>query len=269
MCQKGVCDSVDRQQILRPWLKKFYPFFQNPNTRIDFCEADAMSHTCRHDGLMWQANSHVASVNFTIPVARTLPAPNTLMIDYLVLANEFMPNCDFSKTTFDITKDVTFRMVSNAFNCRLSDIGKTELQLTFFFDFIDFDHGVVGGNYTIQMAGEIASNASGYALLQFRDGATALPLIAQSYPGKVAQAPNKPVNQIYRERAAYQNQKAQSSAFVSENKDWWSRLKHSFNLDSDEPYMPGATSSSTGTDQHWWDSFTDTFKKVIYLEPLE
>ncbi|MBQ3695972.1 MAG: hypothetical protein II938_03280 [Alphaproteobacteria bacterium] len=265
ICQKGRCDYTPEDASIRPWLHKLYAFFKTPDARIDFCEANPKIHSCLTDGLKWTAQSPAATVNFAIPVARTLPQKNTLLMDYLVTANAFMPSCSFSTTTFEEAENKTVRMVSRAFECQMTGISKIKLQNTFFIDFIDFDNSVIGAQYTIQTHGELGGNSAGYTLMKFRDGNTLLPLVPQPYYGEMPDAPD-----------AYQAKKMADTlntppiteepsafdGFVGGVKDWWTKLKESFNLDKPKR-------RSSHEEPSWWNKFSDTFMKVIYLEPLE
>lgn len=266
ICQKGRCDYTTPGVNLKPWIRQLHRFFKTPNVRIDFCEADPKSHSCLHDGLTWVAGSSVTEVHLSIPVARTLPQKRTLLIDYLVKANEFLPSCSFSNTTFEMADNDTIRLVSNAFECQINDFGRTQFQNTFFVDYIDFDNSVAGAQYTLQTHGEIRGTSTGYTMMRFRDGNTLLPLVPQPDYGPLAPAPDADmVKQLVKRQKQLQEPPPQEpeNKFVNGLKDWWEQLKESFNLDKKK--RP-ATSYDEPT---WWDNFSNTFMKVIYLEPLE
>ena len=202
VCQKGRCDYTNSGINLRPWLRKLQCFFKTPNARIDFCEADPKSHSCFHDSLTWVAGSPMVEVHFSIPVARTLPQKHTLLMDYLITANESLPSCSFSNTTFEIADNETIRLVSNAFECQINDLGRTKLQNTFFIDYIDFDNSIIGGQYTLQTHGEIRGTSTGYTLMRFRDGTTLLPLVPQPDYGDIAPAPDARTAQLLAKKQA-------------------------------------------------------------------
>ena len=263
ICQKGRCDYAMDGMSLKPWIKQLHTFFKTPNARIDFCQADAQKHVCAKEGLNWEAQSPVARVYFSIPVARTIPNKNTLLMDYLVSANAFLPSCSFSNSTFEPAENGTIRLVSHSFECQLTGIGRTQLQNTFFIDYIDFDNSVIGGSYTIQTHGEISGNSTGYTLMKFRHGNTLLPLVPQPYYGDMPPAPD--ARQAKRmAKALNPPPQPQSSMdkFMAGVKDWWQELKESFNLDNSQRRPPNEEPS-------WWDNFSEKFMKVIYLEPLE
>lgn len=265
ICQNGKCDYANEHITLKPWLRKLYCFFKTPDARIDFCEADPKTHTCLYDALNWTARSPATTVYFSVPVARSLPYKNTLLLDYLVTANVFQPSCGFSTTTFEEAKNNTLRMVSHAFECQLTGVSKINLQSTFYIDYIDFDNSVIGGQYAIQTHGEINSTATGYTLMKFRDGKTLLPLVPQPYFGEIPSAPNpEEVRKLAIAKARAQRPEPKDSfdSFIQGVQDWWEELKESFNLDRPKVRLPNE-------EPHWWDTFSEKFLKVFYLQPLD
>ena len=263
ICQKGLCDYAVEDMALKPWIHQLHAFFKTPNARIDFCEADPKQHICLKDSISWVARSPVVDVNFSVPVARTLPQKNTLLMDYLVSANAFLPSCSFSNTTFEEADNHTIRLVSNAFECQLTGVGSTKLQKTFFIDFIDFDNSIIGAQYTIQTHGEISGNATGYAMMKFRDGNTLMPLVPQPYFGEMPAAPDSRTAQhIMKQQQMMNNPEEEENPLITGVQDWWEQLKESLNLDTPRRRTPNE-------EPHWWNKLTDTFMKVIYLEPLD
>ena len=264
VCQKGKCDYADGDLSLKPWIRQLHPFFKTQNARIDFCEADPKTRTCLSTGLHWVARSKAMSINFAIPVARTLPQKKTLTIDYFVTANASLPSCSFSPTTFEEADNKTIRIVSHAFDCQISGLSRTKLQNTFFVDYIDFDNAVIGAQYAIQTHGETSSNAVGYTLMKFRDGNTLLPLVPQPYYGEMPEPPNsEQTRKMAIANAPPQPEKEPMDKFVDGVKDWWQELKESFNLDKPK------RRTAPNEEPHWWQKFSDNFMKVFYLEPLE
>jgi len=263
ICQKGRCDYAVEGVTVKPWIRQLHSFFKTPNARIDFCEADGRKHACLKEGINWMAKSQVAGVYFSIPVARTIPNKKTLLMDYLVSANSFLPTCSFSNSTFEPAENGTIRLVSHTFECQLTGIGRTQLQNTFFIDYIDFDNSVIGASYTIQTHGEISGNSAGYTLMKFRDGNTLLPLVPQPYYGDMPPAPDvRQARHIANAMNTPQEPRDGMDEFIDGVKDWWEQLKESFNLDHPSRRPPHEEPT-------WWDNFSDTFMKVIYLEPLE
>ena len=178
VCQKGTCDFADQRSQVHSWLRKLYTLFKQPNARIDFCEGNIKTHACQSNELQWHAKSAVTDATFAMPVARTIPGAQTLMLDYLVKANESMPTCKYSQTTFDITPENTIRMLSHAFRCGIFDTAIVNTQNTFFIDYIDLDNAVLGGKYVLQTDGALTGGGTGYALMHLRDGQTLKPLVA-------------------------------------------------------------------------------------------
>ena len=239
VCQKGSCSYVSNEISMRPWVKKIYPFFKTKDARIDFCEADSKQHYCLAEGLNWYVKSPVTTAFLAIPVARTLPNKNTLLIDYLVKANEFLPSCSFARTSLDEADNQTIRLVSRNFSCDINDFGRTFLQTTFFIDYIDFDNMILGAKYMIQSHGGLTGDSAGYTLMKFRDGKTLLPLVVEPYYGEKPSVPNskdmtrlinKYDNPTYADGTA-----AGPHPLVKELDDWWYELKRTFDLDTPTP----------------------------------
>ena len=266
VCQKKSCFYVNEEFPVRPWVKRLYPFFKARNARIDFCEADPKTHACLIEGLNWYSNSMISTAFFSIPVARTLPQKNTLLLDYLVKANESLPSCSFSQSTLEDGDNHTIRFVSHFFSCDILDFGKTQIQNTFYIDYIDFDNAVLGGKYMVQTHGALTSNSAGYALMKFRDGNTLIPLVTEPYYGDIPDVPNSTdlarMNRQVKTATASATQQNGEHPLVTGVSDWWAELKHSFNLDAPSP-------KTVHEDDHWWTKFTHKFMKVLYFEPLE
>ena len=293
VCQKGVCDHTTGKTDMNSWLQKLRTLFETSNVRIDFCEADFGTHLCLHPNLDWTAQSANIDVSFRIPVARTLPHKNTLLIDYMVSANEALPACSPSNSIFEVAGNNTFRLASQSFDCKILGLSPTKLQNTFFIDYIDFDNAVAGAQYTIQTHGEINGTSTGYTLMKFRDGDSLLPIVVQPYRGKMPEAPNIYAAPKIEPKPAPQPPESFLNKFATGVKTWWDKLKESF-VSSDEETerlffeenddkmgaMKGMRSQNKITpkkerstpdcaQETWWDRFTDTFMKVIYLEPLD
>ena len=258
VCQNSRCNYVDESLPVKPWIRKLHKFFKTPNVRIDFCESPPQNRTCVSDGIQWDARSSIMNVHFDIPVARTLPQQNTLIVDYLVRANESLPTCGFSQTTFEPAENHTIRLVSHDFSCRVTDLVDTHLQNTFFIDYIDFDNAVIGAQYTIQTLGELQGIGSGYALIKFRDGNTLKPLVAMPDYGEMPDAPDAAQAALY-----MRQQYPSDESLLDTMQDWWQELKDSLNLDK-----PRHTSAPNQPDT-WWNRFTNKFLKIFYLEPID
>lgn len=258
VCQNSRCNYVDETLPLKPWIRKLHKLFKTPNVRMDFCESSPQNRSCVSDGIKWVAQSAVMGVGFDIPVARTLPQQNTLIVDYLVRANESLPTCGFSQSTFEPAENHMIRLVSRDFSCRVTDIGEIHLQNTFFIDYIDFDNAVIGAQYTIQTHGEIQGIGSGYTLIKFRDGNTLKPLVPMPDYGDMPDAPDAA------QAARYMRQQDSSETSLTETlQDWWQDLKDSLNLDKTRH------TSAPNQPDTWWNRLTNKALKIFYLEPLD
>ena len=263
VCQKGSCFYIESLIPTKTWLRKLYPLFKQKDARIDFCEADEKTHTCMAEGLNWYATSPNITAFLSIPVARTLPQKNTLIVDYLVRANESTPECNFSRSTLEAMENQNIRLISHLFSCQIMDFGKTQIQNTFYIDYIDFDNAVLGAKYQIQTHGELASSSAGYALMKFRNGNTLRPLIVEPYYGEEPQIPtDTDLDRQIRHNRIATDDEGTEHPLITELSDWWYELKQSFNLDSPKP-------AKVREDAHWWTKFTDKVSKILYLEPLD
>lgn len=270
VCQNNSCSYLNEMESAKPWLQKLYCFFKARNARIDFCEADSKSRTCLADSLGWYSSSPVKTVFFSIPVARTLPQKNTLLLDYLVRANESLPSCGFALSTFEIAEEKTIRLVSRYFSCNITDYGKTQIQNTFYIDYIDFDNAVLGAKYMIQTYGSVNSNSTGYTMMKFRDGETLLPLVVEPYPGDIPPIPNAAelarlnaqIDSLYSAEAPAANKADPRHPLLIGLDNWWEELKKTFDMDTPLP-------KTVHEDDHWWTRFVNKFMKVLYFEPLD
>jgi len=262
ICNKGICRYMDEFATLRPYIKQIYCLFKTTDARIDFCEADPNTHTCMANNISWYADSPIMPVFFAVPVARTLPQKNTLLMDYLVKANESLTACNFSITSFEEADNHTIKIVSHPFSCDAMTLGKVQFQNTFFVDYIDYDNEVIGAKYTIQTHGAIKGNAAGYTLMRFRNGKTLLPLVVEPYYGELPEVPDAAQLGRLTRQLELGNPQPPEHPLIAGIKDWWGELKESLNLDH-------AKRPSVQEDDHWWTKFSRKALKVLYLEPTE
>jgi len=267
VCQNGLCDWTE---TIEPWMNKLAKSFAAPNLRVDFCQADEGTRSCIGEGISWDAYSPTSPIVFTIPVARALPGREALMFDYLILANESAPKCTFSSTSLSMTPNKEIRLASQSAQCVLSQGLTMQINETFLIDYLDFDASILGGHYSIQTSDSIHSATSGYALLNLRDGKTSRPILGKKYHSPDPQT----MGNIYYTPDGRRFVNGRFEPY--EEDDWWARLKSSlsenwqrikkvFNMDlSEEEKALPANQRPT-----FFDKVSDTFMKVIYLEPLD
>ena len=213
VCEKGVC----AQQILNSNTSSFLNAIKNllqsnPNARIDLCDADPHTHQCVNNAIYWQASTDTTIFNMALANARVSVSDNDVSLDYLLAANNAYPRCDFSPIELSALTDRRVRIVSSAYNCDLMETEPTNLQKIFLVDFIDVDSRVLGGTYQVQTGGALRGQHVGYALMQFRDAATPLPLVPPKYSNVAPKVPPA-------------NVEPTSDELFAEQQSWWDSVK--------------------------------------------
>ena len=268
VCEKEHCTKTNPKQTAYEHAQKINDLLlANPNGRLDMCDASPAKHLCTNNAIYWNVTTDTAQFKMAIPNARIHVVGKEASLDYLISANNSYPRCMFSPVKIQVTPQDSIQIISEAYNCNLMETEPTNLQKSLLVDFIDIDHGVVGGQYLIQSGGALHGEAKGYALMQFRDANTNLPLVAKRYRNKAPNVPTVTANS----RAAYYDEDP-----LAEQQDWWDSVKETWQAIKETaditPKEPAAY-AGTNPDQpqeneHWWKTFTRTFMKVIYLEPL-
>ena len=291
VCQNERCHPTNARQDVTPYLQKIQELLQgNPNGRLDFCEADPSTHQCVNNAIYWNMQTDTQPVRLAIPNARIHITDKTAYLDYLISANHSFPRCMFSPLQMSVTPHNSVRIVSGAYNCQLMETEPTNLQKIFTVDFMDLDHHVVGGAYAIQGGGALEGQASGYALMQFRESKQSLPLVARRHRNKAPQLPTMGGNVgggfdngefgggLDGNPYADTGMDDPYDPFL-EQQDWWDSVKETWQAIKetsditpieDRPVGPdGKPIPDQISEDHWWKTFSRTFMKVIYLEPLK
>lgn len=146
---------------------------ENKGKNILLCEADSFSHVCLKEGITVPATSAMTAIDLVIPSVKLADSKMIagqsgldLILDYKVYANQTAPACQLglSRLTVDYVDKV--ELTTNDFTCQITETGKTDVNVSFNIDYIDFDYGFLGGWYTVGVGETVQGDASGYVMMR-------------------------------------------------------------------------------------------------------
>ena len=244
ICTKYSCQqmqSYDSQQVLNALAQSF----AGKQKELVFCEADQYNKTCVSNAINFSGRTNLMSVQFQVPFVRILQVkPENgsvqLLLDYQIQANQYYPMCKPANTTlsFAVSNQGDFTLSSPGFKCRITELGETQMQVKFTFDYLDFDKGWLGGTYQFMSTGDVLAGGSGYAMLKMSQMREIVP--PRSAPTDFVSDTGYRVSA--NKNGVYQGYSRQNSGLV----DW--------DMDSIKTK---------------WENFKTKFMKILYLEPLE
>ena len=212
-----------------------------------FCQSDPNTRTYSEQPISFSGHSRLVDVNFQIPFARVSQIKQKgksieMALDYQIKANQFYPFCEAPQSSLSLIE--TWRgglqLSSSTFMCRLTDLGTTQVKFQFDIDYIDLNQELFGGNYKVNIYGQIVAESSGYALFRLTND-------------RVIKTPRSVLGKVPTEEQIM-NPNIDESNLYFEGKD-----PLIIKNDASEPTNWGEK----------WDNFKEKFLKILYLEPLD
>ena len=244
ICTKYSCQqmkSYDFQQVLDALAQSF----AGKQKELVFCEADQYNKSCVSNAINFSGRTNLMAVQFQVPFVRILqvkPENNSvqLLLDYQIQANQYYPVCKTANSTLSlaVSNQGDFSLSSPGFNCRITELGETQMRANFTLDYIDFDKGWLGGTYQFMSTGDVLAGGSGYAMLKMSQMREIAPI--RSVPTDFVSDTGYRVST--NGRGMYQGYSDRDAKLV----DW----------DMDNIKTK-------------WENFKTKFMKILYLEPLE
>ena len=90
-----------------------------------------------------------------------------LVLDYNVSYNGIKAICSSSKSIL-FARSADYMLLEDAgYECKMTTNGTSIATTVFAIDYIDLDFGIIGGQYSIGLAGPASGGSSGYMLMRF------------------------------------------------------------------------------------------------------
>ena len=239
VCHKNGCQLMASYRPAQ-MMDSLNNMFTSDTKQIVFCEADPNTKECHGKPLSFMGRSNLMYTDMQIPFARLEQKKRDnmiikLVLDYQLKANQFYPECtpSTSTLTLGLSWGGDIQMTSPLFVCRVTELGNTQAALNFQVDYVDLERNRLGGYYKVTVEGDILGGGTGYVVMQ----------------PSVKRAPD-----VQRPRPTSMG--ATVGQYTGE--------------DIYEPEQNKTIFDWTAEDwKEKWDSFTDKFWKVLYLEPLD
>ena len=149
-----------------------YLLEKNINAPISMCEANPVSKTCLKKGISLPVFTNNAQINIDILSARLIDVKKVpdaagldLIIDYKTKAGNIFPSSQTASSRLGVLDYNAIQVIAPTFSCNLTQSTPSALSLDQHVDYINFDTGTIGVNYT--SANALGQNKTGYLILQF------------------------------------------------------------------------------------------------------
>ena len=244
ICNRYSCQSsqsYDTQEILNAVGQMLY----GTQKELILCEADPNSKTCMDQPVTFSGRTNLMAVQFKVPFVRVLQVGSNqgalqLLLDYQLQANQYYPVCQpvVSSFSYSTSTQGDFVLNSPEFNCQITELGASKMNIRFTLDYMNIDAGVLGGTYQTTVKGEVLGGGTGYALLQLSDK-------------RAVEMPRPTPTEFTSDDGYYIGTGSSRLRQKNSNKDaklvdWdWDNIREK------------------------WDSFSTKFMKILYLEPLD
>lgn len=194
VCKAGQCVQTNHnmsREYLFNQLKELVD--ANIGQDIEICEGDSARRQCIQNGISLLVASPAIQTIVQIPKARLIdarPVEDTpgidLIIDYKIKAGGTFPHCQTTLSRLGTRHAGSSELMSPHFNCALTETGKTLFSLAYHIDYIDFDQGIIGAQYTIAADNVLTGANAGYILMDFAKGVKMEPGETYPYPEQLA-----------------------------------------------------------------------------------
>lgn len=181
ICAAEQC--VDANQVATPttlFQRVGELFTKNAGRKVTFCDADPAIHLCFQQKLKLSASSNIMMADISVDTADMLEVKVsqdetslTAMLDMAVEANGTYPSCENAQAKVVVGSDDRVSIVVDNFGCLFTSTLKSDLNIGFAVDYIDFEKAVMGGYYTFSASQAMHGMRSGYALLRFAEPVSA------------------------------------------------------------------------------------------------
>lgn len=176
VCRAKQCAKAEYSMTREFLYNKLVQLFEkNLNKDVYLCEADPISHVCYNPAIVIPARTSLVSADVVIPSARVLDAKMVnnqvldVIFDYTVDINSLRSVCQSSRSRLKVDYVDKVQMISPAFECRFTETGSSEVNMSYNIDYVDFDYGTLGAYYSAGIGSTVQGGASGYVLMRFAE----------------------------------------------------------------------------------------------------
>ncbi len=245
ICNKYACqpsNKYDSAEIL----DALGQIFSGKQKELVLCVADPYTKTCLGDKpISFSGQTNWMSVQFQIPFIRILQVQPSngslqLLLDYQIQANQYYPICKPANSTlsFSVSNQGDYLLDSPSFNCRMTELGDTNVKIHFTVDYMNLDKGYLGASYHSMVKGDVVGGGTGYVLMKIS------------------------------EKRSIELPRPIPADFVSED-------GYRLSARPDGTYRSYSNQEPKLVDWDWdnirekWNNFKTKFLKILYLEPLD
>lgn len=178
VCKAGQCVQTNHN-MSREYLYNQLKALADANIgqNIDICEGNSATRQCVQKGISMPISSPTIQTYVNLPQAKLVDARAVtdvpgldLIIDYKMKAGGTFPRCQAALSRIGTRHAGSSEMMSPRFNCGLTETGNTTFSLAYHIDYIDFDQGIIGAQYTIAADNILTGANAGYVLMDFDKG---------------------------------------------------------------------------------------------------
>ena len=178
VCKAGQCVQTNHNMSREYLYNQLQALTEvNIGQNFDICEGNSATRRCVQKGILMPVSSPTIQTIVHISNARLVDArPVTdvpgidLIIDYKIKAGSTFPRCQTALSRIGTRHAGSSEMMSPRFNCMLTETGHTTFSLAYHIDYIDFDQGIIGAQYTMAADNILAGASAGYVLMDFHKG---------------------------------------------------------------------------------------------------
>ena len=239
LCLQKNCQSMTNYKT-EEIIAQLNEMFSGDQREILFCAADEQTNRCLNKPISFLGYSNLMQVDFQILFARLNHVKKNansleMSLDYQIKANQYYPRCIASDSflTLSTSWNGGLRLLSPLFDCRITELGMTQLFFQFDVDYVNLDTGYFGGFYRVFSRGDVLSPENkGYALFRLTNSRHIEQerLLPQNVPG---------ISNVNRRTLS---QTSKGDTIFGWTSDEWAEK---------------------------WNKFKETALKIIYLEPLD
>ena len=175
ICTTAQCKPVTQVYSPEQLLNHFHQLIKlNETQKIPICSADEKSHTCKSEkvcyfvlGGLLPGNGCADNLIFNEVVkSQTANQINMKTVMPLSFISTGV-SCDVAATTLSVKTLNEISIELEPYHCSWMVMGQMKAKFSFFVDWIDREHGQIGGYWNHSVTGTGNGSGSGYAILKF------------------------------------------------------------------------------------------------------
>ena len=153
-------------------------FDNNLDSTVLICDADPASRMCFENYIQFNIKAGVTPATVVIDSAKLLSVKLRkeeqiidIVLDYNMHYNAIRPACLTSKSGLFVKSPDYVLMEDTGYACKFTTTADSLISTVFAIDYVDLDYGVIGMNYSFDVAGPAYGGGTGYMLMRFQKNA--------------------------------------------------------------------------------------------------